>query len=238
MAYQKICEQCDRPFDSRRPEAETCSEECKYQRWIERQVEAARQPVKEHPLAEVRAEQEQTREKARWTLLVREHMARTLMETGYFHSDDLEPLGIPEEHRNIAGSQAGGFVSRKLMVEVSRRASSKPSRKKAKSAVYQITAKGRTVLTSMLAGFSDDNKGGGDAVDNAPPTSGNAGTSPPDAPVVGAESGEKVGAGQGQVSAGKGVSGVSSGPPAAGVDQPEALFPESALERMQDRDAA
>jgi hypothetical protein len=101
----------------------------------------------EHPLAEVRAEQEQIAAKARWTLIVREHIARTLLETGFVHSDDLDSLGIPDEHRNIAGSQMGGFVQRGLMVEVGRRASIKPSRKKAKSAIYRITDKGRRELT-------------------------------------------------------------------------------------------
>lgn len=146
----KTCPQCERAFEPKRPHGVYCSEPCQYQGWVEKQVEAAQvgaQCIEQHPLAEVRAEQEQIAAKARWALIVREHIARTLLETGFVHSDDLDSLGIPDEHRNIAGSQMGGFVQRGLMVEVGRRASIKPSRKKAKSAIYRITDKGRRELT-------------------------------------------------------------------------------------------
>lgn len=200
-----------------------------------------------HPLAEVRTEQEQVKEKARWALIVREHMARTLLETGFFHADDLDPLGIPEEHRNIAGSQSGGFVARGVMTEIGRRASAKPSRKKAKSAIYEITEKGRAELTKLV-GLSDNDKGGGDAADNARLAPGNAGL-PSGAPVGVAESGENQrgrdrqvrGAGSGGptkswVRAPSTTDTTATTQPARPSDspEPETLFGESAYERLQD----
>jgi hypothetical protein len=155
VSYAKVCAQCDRDFVSRRPDAETCSEECEYQRWIETGVEAP-QPVT-HPLQLVREEQERDKEKARWTLLAREHLSRTLLVTGFAHADDFDSLSIRDDHRNVIGSQMGSFVQRGLMVEIGRRASSNPSRKSAKSAIYEVTRKGRDTLT--LAGLSGGSGG-------------------------------------------------------------------------------
>lgn len=62
--------------------------------------------------------------------------------TGQFHADDLEPLGIPDEHRNVIGSQIAKLVNQKWIVECGRRKSVVPSRNGAKSNEYRLTERG------------------------------------------------------------------------------------------------
>lgn len=57
MSYQNVCVQCGDDFESRRPYAETCSDPCKYQRWIEKNLETPSQPVGVHSLQAVREQQ-------------------------------------------------------------------------------------------------------------------------------------------------------------------------------------
>jgi endogenous inhibitor of DNA gyrase (YacG/DUF329 family) len=223
----KPCLQCGRIFKPKRPHARYCSDRCRAIDWRENNGEELGERVQEHPLAEVRAEQEQVKEKARWTLVVREHMAKTLTSTGYFHSDDLDPLGIPEQHRNIAGSQTGSFVQRELMQEVGRRKSMKPSRKSAKSAIYRITEKGRKELAGVGGGNAVDSSRTGSAASGHSLHSGESDTAvpgPDQATVRGAGSAspdQSCAQGTGQ----EGARGDKSEVPAA-VAEPLSLLPE------------
>lgn len=97
-------------------------------------------------VADVRALQEAAKDK--WSSVIREAIIEAL-RGGSFHADDLEPLGIPRQHRNIIGSQAGYLVSKRYMQEVGRRKSTVPSRKAAKSGVYEFTRVGREKLASL-----------------------------------------------------------------------------------------
>lgn len=105
-----------------------------------------------HALDEVRGDAEENPEKARWTLIVREQIARTLIHTGYFSAADLEPLGIPAAHGNVCTSQIGTFASRRLMEKVRWRKSEKPSRKGGILWTFRITEKGRKELPKIIAG--------------------------------------------------------------------------------------
>lgn len=137
MSYSKTCVQCGAPFTSRRPEAETCSDECKGQRWIEKSLEAPEAPivpVHGHPLDEVRALHEES--KGRWTVVVREHLNRTLLDTGHVSAEDFDKLGIPAEHSNLANAQMGSYVARKS----------------GKFWIYRITGLGREKLAGVGAG--------------------------------------------------------------------------------------
>lgn len=95
------------------------------------------------PIAEIRAEQEAA--KSHWSMVVREGIIEAL-RSGRFHADDLEPLGIPDEHRNIIGSQTAKLVNQKWMAECGRRKSTIPSRNGAKSNVYRLTEHGRRCI--------------------------------------------------------------------------------------------
>jgi len=164
---EQVCdyEKCSETFIPKRPHQRFHHESCRYAQWeLDKEREEASGSSQRvdgqttHPLQLVREEQEQAKEKARWTLLAREHLARTLLETGYAHADDFDALSVPDDHRNVIGSQMGSFVARGYMEEVSRRASANPKRKKAKSAVYRLTDKGRKDLSELLSPLVGSNR--------------------------------------------------------------------------------
>lgn len=118
--------------------------------------------------------------------------------SGTFHADDLESVGIPDDHRNVIGSQIAKWVNRKRMVECGRRASTVASRNGAKSNEYRLTKTGRDLV---IAGFDGEESSG----EVAPIT---------------VEPGERIGAGQGQ---GKRDQGRLTSSPSAGIDTPDHL---------------
>lgn len=159
---------CGASLAGMRSDAVYHSEACK------KRAERARSRDKagtEHPLDEVRALHEES--KGRWTVVVREHLNRTLLDTGHVSAEDFDRLGIPAEHSNLANAQMGSYVARGFMEPVSWKRSTKPSRKSGKFWIYRITDLGREKLAGLSAG----------------PTSG---------PPVSAQSGEK-GSGDGVV---------------------------------------
>jgi hypothetical protein len=102
-----------------------------------------------HPLDQVRAQQEASKEKGRWTLIVREHIADTLLSTGAFHADDLHSLGVPQQHKAIIGSQIAAFAARGYMVEAGRRKCEHKAANGRKAVVYRITKLGREKLADV-----------------------------------------------------------------------------------------
>ena len=102
-------------------------------------------------IAEVRAEQEEA--KGHWSMVVREGIIEALrINPDGFHADDLEPLGIPDEHKNVVGSQIAKLVNQRFIQECGRRKSVVASRNGAKSNVYRMTALG----WKKLAGFGGE----------------------------------------------------------------------------------
>ncbi len=113
------------------------------------------------PLQDVCEIQSLSAEKARWGLIVREHIARTLLETGYFHCDDLDALGVPPAHCNVKGSQIGSFRSQGLMEKTGQeRKVSHVAANGRRAPIYRISAKGRKELSKMLVGVGAGNAGG------------------------------------------------------------------------------
>ena len=104
--------------------------------------------------------------KGDWTEKVRLHMARTLVETGALHADDLDALQVPAAHANIAGSQFGSFCSRGLMepTGVERKVAHAAANFR-KGKIFRITEKGRRELPKMLAriGATEGKQGEGSA---------------------------------------------------------------------------
>jgi hypothetical protein len=119
-----------------------------------------------HPIAHVRAEQEAV--KSQWSMAVREGILEALRRNGEFHADDLAPLGIPDQHRNIIGSQTAKLVNQQWIVEVGRRKSTQPGRNGAKSGVYKLTVLGRAKVS---AGSPSCDGNGGGSNQPAPPAS-------------------------------------------------------------------
>lgn len=115
----------------------------------------------QHPLRDARAAQEATDLKSKLSELIYQAIISKL-EKGPVHADDLEDL-FPEEHRGLCrrltGAQFGSLASRHYIFEKERRKSSVPSRKGAKSGVFEFTRKGREKLT----GVDSDHREGSDA---------------------------------------------------------------------------
>ncbi|HUB98543.1 MAG TPA: CGNR zinc finger domain-containing protein [Solirubrobacterales bacterium] len=150
----RVCENpgCDKRFIAKNPRRRFCSDDCRFEAWDQSNPRTPREDrttVDAHPLDEVRAQHEES--KGRWTVIVREHLNRTLIETGYVNAEDFDALGIPAEHSNLANAQMGGYVNAGYMEAISWRRSTKPSRKSGKIWVYKITKLGREKLAGVGA---------------------------------------------------------------------------------------
>jgi hypothetical protein len=150
----RTCKQCGRPFEPKRPHQIYDTRECRYQGWIENEVEAASQRVERHPLVEVREVQEATKLKDRYSQVIYQGIIDRL-ERGPVHADDLEDL-FPDSDRTmcrkLVGAQFGSLASRHYIREKERRKSSIASRKGAKSSVWEFTQKGRERLAGACTG--------------------------------------------------------------------------------------
>lgn len=151
----RTCPQCERSFTPNVKHQVYESQECRQQGWVEKEVLAAQAELQrvEHPLQGVREAQEAA--KAEWSAAIYAEIVRLLQVRGHFHADDLEPMGIPDEHRNLIGAQLGSLAARQYIHEVGRRRSANPARKQAKSGVYELTRVGRERLAEVGAGHGD-----------------------------------------------------------------------------------
>lgn len=150
-AYQKVCAQCNRRFEAKRDHAECCSQECRWQHHIERQVLAAQTPVQrvtEHPLDEVRATQEESALNKRLGLLIRTAIIDALKTKGEVHADDLAslyPEGMVDRCRRLATAQFGSLArngGKPLIRKTEWRKSTQPGRNGAGSWVWKFTKAG------------------------------------------------------------------------------------------------
>jgi hypothetical protein len=106
-------------------------------------------------VSEARELQAKQKAKRYWAAAIDEQIRRTLIETGCFHADDLDPLGIPPEHSNLKGTRSAWFRNQGLMEKTG--AERKVSHKAAngrKAPIHRITAKGRAKLVGTGAGAS------------------------------------------------------------------------------------
>lgn len=150
-------------------------------------------------IQDTRLTQEQA--KAHWSTIVHEGIVQVLTQTGAYHADDLHHLGIPDEHRNIIGSQTAKLVNKGWMEEAGRRKSIHPSRNGAKSGIYRLTSTGRATLVGSRA------EGRGRACGDSSPDNGGPANAAP-SPASGEKSSE----------------GALSSSPSPSEDSPETLF--------------
>lgn len=111
-------------------------------------------------LAEARADQEASKLNRDLGTLIRAAIIRRLSKPPYrVHADDLEG-DFPAEHvarcRKLAPAQFGGLAGAGDIRDVERRKSAVPSRKGAKSFVYEFTQTGRRKLVGVGAGKGED----------------------------------------------------------------------------------
>jgi hypothetical protein len=198
---------CGNAFEQTDSRHEYCGPTCRANQHYDDHPEKGRpnpavplQSVAADSLDEVWARGEEGKPKSYWTAIAREHLRRTLLETGYFNSEDFDALGIPPEHVNVGNSWIGHFSKQKLMDPISWRRSEKPSRKGGKIWIYRITDKGRQELGAGVGidhpeGKSPVREGTLDRPGGSPFTANGAGS------VVDVDSGEVgVGAGGNPVS--------------------------------------
>ena len=112
-----------------------------------------------HPLADARAAQEASELKSHWSQVIYQGIVDRLKQ-GPVHADDLEPLFPANEQervmcRKLVGAQFGSLASRKYIQSTGEYRKSKvPTRKCAKSWVYEFTQRGRERLVGVGGGFA------------------------------------------------------------------------------------
>ncbi len=186
------CQWCGEELVGKRLHAEYCDSSCrgKATHWrqsrsgeSEKTLGSASPP----PIQAIRMEQEAA--KAHWSMIVREGIIEVLKATGAYHADDLDHLGIPDEHRNIIGSQTAKLVNQKWIEEAGRRKSILPSRNGAKSGIYKLTDLGKKKLAGNGVGddCEDANSVSGEKSATGVPTSQEPGGSCLSLPAPGAD---------------------------------------------------
>jgi hypothetical protein len=106
---------------------------------------------------EARDLQSEQRAKRDWAAAIDEQIRRALIETGYFHADDLDPLGVPPEHCNLKGSRSAWFRNKGFMESTGvYRKVSHPAANGRKAPTYRITTKGRAKLVGVDVGSSQN----------------------------------------------------------------------------------
>jgi hypothetical protein len=86
-------------------------------------------------------------QKAHWREAIRHDILETLEVAGEWHSDDLIPLGVPADCKNVIGAAVGALVNQGLIEETGeRRKSAAPESHGRKSNVYRLTPRGREKL--------------------------------------------------------------------------------------------
>lgn len=93
--------------------------------------------------------QGQVKDKRDWRDAIDEQIRLILLETGYFHADDLDELRIPPEHAQLKGTRTAWFRNQGFMEKTG--AERKVAHKAAngrKTPIHRITPKGRRELTA------------------------------------------------------------------------------------------
>lgn len=165
MTATRVCEHCGNPLGNKRAHARYCDSSCRADATRLRQELLGRSGDAEKALGsaqdagagsrggnvrsvqEARDLQTEQREKRYWAAAIDEQIRRTLVETGYFHADDLDPLGVPPQHCNLKGTRTAWFRNQGFMEKsgVERKISHAAANGR-KAAIHRITKKGRDHL--------------------------------------------------------------------------------------------
>ena len=162
----RTCDQCGKHLVTQRADARFCSDSCRTRHKNEARKQSATDTrvngasgAVVHPLADARAAQEATELKSHWSQVIYQGIVDRLKQ-GPVHADDLEPLFPANEEervmcRKLVGAQFGSLASRKYIQSTGEYRKSKvPTRKCAKSWVYEFTQRGRDRLVGVGAGTS------------------------------------------------------------------------------------
>lgn len=156
---------CRKPLPStHRPDAKFCDELCRSRHKNEARRQAASDTRVNRSSAsvgsrggnvrsvqEARILQSESKEKDRWRLIMEQQVLRTLLETGAFHVDDLDPLDLPPVASEVKGTLVSSVRARGYMesTEVRRKVAHAAANAR-KAPIYRISAKGRRELPKLL----------------------------------------------------------------------------------------
>lgn len=175
MTEQRICayEKCSECFTPKRPHQRFHAEPCRYAQWeLDKAREAAPgggQRVEGgvgtrggnvRSVDEARGLQTASKALDRWRLVMELQIHRTLLETGHFHIDDLDCLGLPAEAFKVRGTlvssvrRSGVMRSTNIYRKVSHKAANgRPA------PIYEITDAGRERLPKLVGGSGEPASG-------------------------------------------------------------------------------
>lgn len=94
--------------------------------------------------------QGQVKDKRDWRGAIDEQIRRTLLETGYFHADDLDALCIPPEHAQLKGTRSAWFRNQGYMEKTGdERKVAHEAANGRKAPIHRITLKGRELTAGV-----------------------------------------------------------------------------------------
>lgn len=177
MTTIRVCEHCGNRLSGKRAHARYCDSSCRADATRLRQELLGRSSGDDKALGsaqdagvgsrggnvrgldEARDLQAQQKAKRDWAGAIDEQIRRTLLATGFFHADDLDPLGVPPEHCNLKGTRTAWFRNQGLMEKsgAERKISHKAANGR-KAAIHRITKKGREELVGLDAGSSSGDR--------------------------------------------------------------------------------
>jgi hypothetical protein len=166
---QPVCRHCGEPLVGKRRHAEYCDSTCRgdasrLRKELQGDEKALKSAASDgsgsrggnvRDLDTARDLQAHVKAKRDWSGAIDEQIRLTLLETGYFHADDLDELRIPPEHVQLKGTRSAWFRNQGFMEKTG--AERKVSHKAAngrKAAIHRITPKGRQALTVGVGGGS------------------------------------------------------------------------------------
>lgn len=165
MTETRTCDQCGKHLITHRADARFCNELCRARWNNKRRSEGAGTDIRiagtdrgvgsrggnVRSVDEARILQSESEERDRWRLVMEEQIHRTLLGTGYFHVDDLDPLEVPPIASEVKGTLINSVRARGYMksTEVRRKVAHAAANAR-KAPIYKITEKGRAELPALL----------------------------------------------------------------------------------------
>jgi hypothetical protein len=179
----RTCDQCGKHLITHRADARFCGKDCN-NAWHNEQRRSGTATDKHltpvsggvgsrggnvRSVDEARILQSESKERDRWRLVMEIQVHRTLLSTGYFHTDDLDALEVPPIASEVKGTLINAVRARGYMQStgVLRKVAHAAANAR-KAWIYKITAKGRAELPGLvadlqkeIAGTSADTRGDG-----------------------------------------------------------------------------
>ena len=180
MTETRTCDQCGKHLITHRADARFCDKDCSNAWHNANRLSGT--PTNKHltpvsgtegsrggnvrSVSEARILQSESKERDRWRLIMEVQIHRTLLSTGYFHTDDLDALEVPPIASEVKGTLTNAARARGYMksTEVRRKVAHAAANAR-KAPIYKITQKGRDELPGLVLDLQKEiaGVGGGSA---------------------------------------------------------------------------